>query len=51
MQSLTQLNRTYDSPFCLEQYPDGLEPLATLFHARRGDALVDEELEKLAARF
>jgi Nucleotidyl transferase AbiEii toxin, Type IV TA system len=41
----------YDIHFCLEQYPDGLEPLATLFRTWRGDALVDEALKKLAAKF
>jgi predicted nucleotidyltransferase len=41
----------YDIHFCLEQYPDGLESLAGLFLAWRGDVLVDEALTKLAARF
>jgi hypothetical protein len=41
----------YDIHFCLEQYPDGLKPLAAQFRAWRGDALVDEALVKLAARF
>jgi hypothetical protein len=41
----------YDIHFCLEQYPDGLESLAGLFLAWRGDVLVDEALAKLAAKF
>jgi hypothetical protein len=41
----------YDIHFCLEQYPDGLEALAALFHPWRDDALVDEALGKMNARF
>lgn len=41
----------YDIHFCLEHYPDGLEALATLFHPWRGDALVEEALTKMAAKF
>jgi hypothetical protein len=41
----------YDIHFCLEQYPGGLEALAALFHPWRDDALVDEALGKMEARF
>lgn len=41
----------YDIHFCLEQFPDGLEALAALFHPWRGDALVEEALTKMAAKF
>jgi hypothetical protein len=41
----------YDIHFCLEQYPDGLEALAALFHPWRDDALVDEALAKMDACF
>lgn len=41
----------YDIHFCLEQYPDGLEALAALFHPWRDDALVVEALRKMAAKF
>ena len=41
----------YDIHFCLEHFPDGLEALARLFHPWRGDALVDEALAKMAAKF
>lgn len=41
----------YDIHFCLENYPGGLEALAALFHPWRGDALVEEALGKLAAKF
>jgi hypothetical protein len=41
----------YDIHFCLEHFPDGLEALARLFNPWRGDALVDEALAKMAAKF
>ena len=41
----------YDIHFCLEQYPGGLQALAALFHPWRDDALVDEALAKMAAKF
>ncbi len=56
MKSLAMHNRqnekdAYDIHFCLEHYPDGLEGLAGLLRPWRGDALVEEALAKLAARF
>lgn len=41
----------YDIHFCLENYPDGSEALALLFAPFRGDELVQEGLQKLAAKF
>jgi len=41
----------YDIHFCLENYPDGLEPLAELFRPWRGDTLIEEALQKMELKF
>ena len=56
MKSLAMHNRNnekdaYDIHFCLENHPGGSSGLAKLFLPWRGDPLVDEALQKMAARF